>query len=587
VSPTRTVLLIAFVPLAALAAYAAWALDGIGERRGRSLEDPARPPWGRADAFPDVELDRSRSKPQGGVWRGAVPEPRTLNPLATRYAVTHRMVVCYTHDALCDLDPLDGSLRPALASAYERDADDEGLWWFELREGAVFEDGAPVTLADVRFTYDAARSDGLSPSLLQESLRGVDFVESPTPGRFGLRLPPERRHDLIDVAHDFRVLQKDWFERELDRLSDRSPGPRPGDPDFAAVFERIRGPGPASGPYRFPGGPDLDDAWSPGRELVIVQNPRCWQRTARPEAWNLAAMKLRFLEDRTAVWAALERGELDWIVDLGDVTERLVANETLRAWFRSVEYTSRSASHFYCAWNHHIPALREPRVRRALTMLFDREYIARTLCEGRAKIAQSWLPPDHPAYPTDLATIPYAPARARTALSEAGYTDEKPLTLRILTDGRPPFDRIADALVHAGRECGNVAFEIVRMPWSELEVERHDFASGRYAGMLLIHGHGYVADPVARFGPGNDLGYDDPENTALLTAIEAAETEDERNDALRAWARYVHRVQPVTLLVHPRLRVLVHSRYHDARPTRLEGLKPELWWVPVDEQIVR
>ena len=71
--------------LAAIAALALWVLG-----------------LGGGPSYPDVELDHSRPRPQGGFYRSALEEPPTANPFTFDSAVAHQFVLRYTHDPLMD-----------------------------------------------------------------------------------------------------------------------------------------------------------------------------------------------------------------------------------------------------------------------------------------------------------------------------------------------------------------------------------------------------------------------------------------------------------------------------------------------------
>ena len=441
------------------------------------------------------------------------------------------MVLRFTHDALCELDPATGNLIPCLAQEVTQDPNDQLLWWIVLRDGARFATGRPVEADDARWTLAAAQTEGVGPGTLTSILRGIEFVRDPGKqnARFGLRMPPERRFDHPDLMREFRILDRVWFADRLAELAHEETTPAAGTAAFADALMQVRCAGPATGPYRLLDGPTADTAWRRGRDLRIVQNPDCWQRRVYPERWNLAGMSLRFLADRTAAWAALERGELDWIVDAGDATNRLRSSKTLRERYVLLEYTRRSSSHVYCEWNHHHEGLDDANVRRALTMLFDRDSIVADLYGGAAQVASSWLPPNHPAYPDDLSPLPFSPARARSMLGNAGYTDTSPLRLTIVTDGAGVFQEVANGLVAAAKDCGNVEVTVRLMPWPMIASARTRYASGEIAGSLLVHGHGLAVDPATDFGATNPMGFSDQKNIELLDAIGAAEDTRARN----------------------------------------------------------
>ena len=72
-------------------------------------------------------------------------------------------------------------------------------------------------------------------------------------------------------------------------------------------------------------------------------------------------------------------------------------------------------SYAYFGWNNRSPLFSDRRVRRALTMLVDRESIDRNLFGGLAKLANGPLPPAHWAWNASIAPWPYDPAQAEQA----------------------------------------------------------------------------------------------------------------------------------------------------------------------------
>ena len=71
-----------------------------------------------------------------------------------------------------------------------------------------------------------------------------------------------------------------------------------------------------------------------------------------------------------------------------------------------------------------------------------------------------------------------------------------------------------------------------------------------------------------------------------LLAARAAVEPDARIAGYRRFQEILAERQPVTLLVHPQIAVLVDRRFEAATPGPL-GLWPETFWVPADRQVVR
>src|SRR5262249_8612427 len=167
-----------------------------------------------------------RAHPQGDFWVGNVRRPADLNPFTTADSVVQRMILRYTHDALLDFDPQDGHLRPALARLVGQAPD--GLEYeLALRPNVVFTDGSPVTLDDVRFTLDAARSEGLKRGSLLDALDPVACLDEQPNGHLLIRLREPYFAGVTEIATGWRAVSKAWFPRAIPKRARRPGGAAP------------------------------------------------------------------------------------------------------------------------------------------------------------------------------------------------------------------------------------------------------------------------------------------------------------------------------------------------------------------------
>ena len=81
---------------------------------------------------------------------------------------------------------------------------------------------------------------------------------------------------------------------------------------------------------------------------------------------------------------------------------------------------ARGINTTYVGINTEAPALRDPRVRRALAYAIDRRALIEAKLGGRAELARSFIPPGHWAYAADTRSYDYDPGRARALLDDAG-----------------------------------------------------------------------------------------------------------------------------------------------------------------------
>lgn len=95
--------------------------------------------------------DPCTAAPQGWLYEGLVGAPRYLNPLLSDANPVDQELVDLLFDGLLRYDAR-GRLVPALAAGW--DVSDDGLTvTFTLRDDIFWQDGAPVTTADIAFTY--------------------------------------------------------------------------------------------------------------------------------------------------------------------------------------------------------------------------------------------------------------------------------------------------------------------------------------------------------------------------------------------------------------------------------------------------
>jgi peptide/nickel transport system substrate-binding protein len=515
---------------------------------------------------------------QGHVMTYAFEKPESLNPLLTNSAA-RRYVLGFTHDSLLDLDPATGDLRGALASSWQLDPDGSAVT-FTLRDGVRFADGAPLTLDDVMFTF------ALKDEMLSGGVRLVDHVEvlpgAPARLRAVLKAPQIDAVQLVGMA--WMVVEKSFFVRRIAELAGHAgePAPAPGDKHFRELLGDVRDPGPGTGPYVLPVGADLRSDWEQG--ILLARNDASWTRAARPGTWNFAGIRIRFLTDGIAQIAALRERALD--VYLLPDADRVGADPQLQRDYRCVHYEPPGLYVWLVEWNLEQPLLQDVRVRRALSMLFDRQAIVRDLLHGNGTPAVAYSRPDRPAYPRELPVTPFDPPAARRLLAEAGFDAAagKPLRVTIVTPAEnPAFGQILATAADAARQAG---VELVPQPIAFRQVQAR-LEKRNFDGVLLLKSDQTVAcDPYEVFhkaGGSNDAGWSNADADRLLEQARRELDPAARSRVLARFHALVAEEQPVTFLVHPWQQLLINSHLQNATPGPL-GLWPERFWMPQEFQ---
>ncbi len=518
----------------------------------------------------------------GHVANYVFERPKSLNPFCTTSPVARKYVHGFTHDALLDLDPRTGALRGALASEWQVDASGMELW-FTLRDGVQFADGSPCTAQDVLWTFVVAQAQDV---VLGQIAAGMNLVASAeltsgAPNRLHIRLRT-RHHDALRlVGTSWLVGQQSYFVARIAELAKQQgiAAPAPDQPGFGTLLAQVLDQGPGTGAYVLPMGKDGRADWE--RELRLDRNVHSWARAQRADSWNFAGIRIRYLADPAAQFAALRDRSLDFY-QLPDLDQVLSRDAGIARDYRKVVYDLSYLSIYLVQWNLRRPQLQDVRVRQALSLLLDRQAIAASLLHGNASVALAYAMPSSKDYPRDLPVPRLDPAAARRLLREAGYDPAagKPLRITIVAPAENPLYRqilelAADAAQQAGVELTHLALE------NRAREERRE--RGDWDGMLGnktdLTG---AADPYETFhsaGAANHAGLADAALDALLERARTTLDPEQRRAIYREVHQRIAELEPAAFLVHPRAAMLVNAHFQDAEPGPL-GMWPERFWVP-------
>jgi peptide/nickel transport system substrate-binding protein len=270
------------------------------------------------------------------------------------------------------------NLEPWLATSW--DTPDPVTYRFHLRTNVRFQNGQPLTSADVKYTLDSMRN-GTVITAKAQALARIDRVDAPDAATVVIHLKQP----------DAALL---W------NLSEGAIGivPLGSGRDFA--FHPI-----GSGPFRFVS--QLQDD-----EVILERNESSWQ--PRP-----AIARIRFAVVPDAITRALEleKGSAD--VCINCMTADMVSALAKRPNLQVEDGPGTNLN--YITFNAQDSVLRDVRVRQAIAYAMNRPLIVQSLWRGRARLAESLLPPQHWAWTGDVQQYPYDPAKANALLDAGGW----------------------------------------------------------------------------------------------------------------------------------------------------------------------
>ena len=277
-------------------------------------------------------------------------------------------------------------------------------------------------------------------------------------------------------------------------------------------------------------GPFMITEWTPSERIVLTKNPNYvggWDSSKIVSE----SITLLLLEDSSASFAAYNSGEAQLIKDVP--TDEIPS--LTKAEDGGDFYVDTILGTYYVSLNLKRDAFKDAKVRRALSLAIDRDYVANTIMQGTYSTADSIVGPgivDENGYFHDNGNAPYISAdyeanlaEAKKLLADAGYPNgEGYPTLEYSTNDAGYHVPLAEYLQQAWSDLG-ITLTISKMEWSS-------FTAARRAGEYDVARNGWVMDyndpsnmlDLFCSGNGNNDGkYSNPEFDAAMEASKVAD----------------------------------------------------------------
>jgi peptide/nickel transport system substrate-binding protein len=337
-------------------------------------------------------------------------QPAKLTPYISSDVYSTRVLdrVCQN---LSRFDPKTLRMVGALADGWQ--IDPNGLWIrAHINPRARFSDGTPVTSEDVRWTYmdfiknplieaERARST-------QDNLKEVKVVDGLTVD-FMFK---EAFFTNILIALGNPILPKHYFARFEPSQINQGTGVTMG-----------------SGPFRLaklPSGPeDLANQWTPGQDVVLVRNEQYWA-----EKPSLERLRFKSIKDDLGRLVAYRNGEGSMMLPTSPQFNKVLKEEPeFEKSNYALKWTNMRCGYSFIAWQcgpragKGLTPFVDKRVRRAMTMLLDRERMIRDIWDGIGIVAKGPNNPESPASDPAVKPLPFDPEKGKALLAEAGWKD--------------------------------------------------------------------------------------------------------------------------------------------------------------------
>ena len=485
-------------------------------------------------------------------------EPFSLNPALAR-DVTEVDIEGAVFDGLVKFDDkreLIPDLAVVVPSQENGGISRDGVTLtYHLRPHVLWQDGAPLTSADVVFTYRTLLSKGINSPYTGFYRTYVKSVTAPDAHTVVVRLVRPYAaavNRVFTAASDGLILPQHILANTRDINTDSFNGQPIG-----------------SGPFRVV-------RWDHGSTIVLRAFDRFFGG-----APHLREIDVQIVPNQNTLSAMLGDHELD----VAGVIPAEYANVKKLEGYRVELVPSTTLRLLSFNLNH--PPFDDVVLRRALVMALDRAAISDHTSNGIGLPATSLIPPDSWAYTAADGALPYDPAGARASLRSDGWTpgadgvlvkDGRRLEFTLVTYAGTSADQgLPDVLQARWRAIGaDVSIRFV--PISVMYGEPGIAADGNFD--VSLDGFIFETDPdranylEPRFDRphgGNQARYDDPDVTAWS---EAASTDYDRSTRAKLYALIATRVNrdaPYVPLHWQRFVYVVNADLHGFKPEPIES----------------
>ncbi len=454
---------------------------------------------------------------------------------------------------------------PALAERWEW-SDDGRTLTFHLRS-ALWDDGEPITAADVAFTFRILRDERFA-SPRRSSVLPIDSVEAAGPREVRFRFAEAAYRETMLADTSWGILPEHVYGAM-----------EPKDARGSRLALEPVGHGPFRLVHR-----------EGTRVFVLERNERC---VTEPVP-HLKRVTFVATKDTKARLDALLSGAVD---ALDGVSPEDLARCVERG-FRVIERGRRSVD--FVMWNLRREPLSDARVRRAVTLAIDRDGINAAFfrVDGETLATQpiGTVPPVlEGTHPDDVVALPFDPRAAEETLDAAGWRregsdgtrqrDGKPFAIELLVN-QETSRRVATArMIQQDLKRVGIDVRVEPLAFSALQkrLEAEDFDASIYgfnAALRLTQSDTWGSRAYVNHG-----GYEDAEVERIVRASDRESDPARLRALLQDLQRRIYPDQPFTFLCWFSRFVVVRDRFQDLGANVIaftSGLGQ--CWVPPERQ---
>jgi len=438
--------------------------------------------------------------------------PQSLDPSQITGVPEHRIYMAL-FEGLVVNDPKTCKASPGVAESWAY-SQNNSVITFKIRQGITWSDGTPITAQGIvdSWLYH------LNPTTASNYayMMGMVVKGAEDYNEKGGK-PSDVKIRAVD-PRTFEVTLVGPVPYALDMMSHYafSPLPLHTIQKFGNNWTR---------PENFVGnGPFVLQEYTPNSKVVVVPNTKYWNKA------NVHLSKVTFLpiDDQNTVYNAYLNGEVDWStgVPLARIDEVKLRKDYQRS--------PQLGTYYYLINNRDFKPLNDARVRKALSMAFDRQELVDKVTKGGQIPATALCMPmgDYKPTPGNGFNV----AEAKKLLAEAGYPNGQ---------GFPTFEVVYNTL-----DSHRIIGEYIQQSWKNnlginvvlQNMEWATYLDYRKTPKMQIARAGWIADYMDpqnlldllySTSGNNDGKYNNPDYDAIIRKVSSMPDGKERNDLMR------------------------------------------------------
>lgn len=354
----------------------------------------------------------SKDAKKGGTFtEGRSDYPATLRIIGENTANSFNSTLeSLVYESLMGLHPITLDYTPGIADKWYID-NDKKTYYFHIDPKAIWQDNLPITAYDFVATWDLNVSDGIKDPFNQDFWNNYERPVALSKEVIMVKAKNVEWNRFLYVSTSLSIMP----EHIIGRITPE---------EYMKEFQNKMTIG--SGPYM------LDEVKT--NQMIILKRNKNWWGLSDPSnlgSFNFDNIKFIFSTDDNILEEKFKKGETDYLYLRMQQINKWVNNFTPEK-MDTIKYNNIVKQKIYTntpigivgyMFNTREEPFNDIRVRKAFTMLLDREKIVNKLFYGDFKLMDSYFP-NSPYENPDNPKAVYNPEKAVELLEQAGYSQK-------------------------------------------------------------------------------------------------------------------------------------------------------------------